>query len=125
MNNFRLLITIALSALASQAVLADDFLNGDQIKELVTGNTVQAEHLRKGFDFAVYFDADGQTAVRKQDGEETETSYRIDGDKHCIHWKGKDRCAEIRDNGDGSYDRINANGKAVVRWSSFTAGRQL
>ena len=104
---------------------AGDFMKADQIKTLVADKTVHAHHVVKDFDFAVYFDADGKTAHRKQNGETTQTTYSFEGDQHCIEWKGKNRCANIRDNGDGTYSRINPKGKEVVKWVKIEGGKHL
>jgi hypothetical protein len=110
-------------------IQAGDTLSGDEIRELITDKTIQAEHLTKGFTFEVYFDPDGKTAIRKQKGATVTTAYSIKGDEHCLLWNGGNRCAKIQDNGDGTYTRINTNGKAkgkaVVKWVQFEAGNQL
>ena len=79
--------------------------------------------MKKDFEFKIYF-ADSSKALRtKKSGEIVETTHRIDGDKHCIHWRGKDRCAKIRNNGDGTYSRINKKGKEVVKWLKLESGK--
>ena len=118
-------LSVLMLFVVSFAALAGDFLTGEQIEDLVKGKTVHAQHLLKGFKFTVYFDSDGETAVRKENGVATETTYRVTGDKHCIFWNGKDRCASLRDNGDGTYTRVNARGKDVVVWKSFDHGKNL
>ena len=104
---------------------ADTMLNAEQIKTLVTGKTITAKHNLKGFQFTVFFDKDSKTAFRKQKGSTTKTTYSMKGNKHCILWNGKDRCANIRDNKDGTYSRVNPKGKAVVTWSKITDGKNL
>ena len=104
---------------------ADEYLSADKIKALISGKTVHAQHLKKDFEFKVYFDADGKTAHRYQGGDTTETTYKYDGDKHCIFWKGKDRCANIRDNGDGTYSRINKKGIEAIKWKKIVDGKDL
>ena len=117
--------TAILLCLAAAPASAGNLLTAEQITGLVKGNTVHANHLKKGFNFSVYFDSDGKTAIRKQNGEETETTYHIADDKHCIYWNGKDRCASVRDNGDGTYTRVNANGKDIVAWKKIVSGKDL
>ena len=106
-------------------VVAEEYMGADAVKALVVGNTISATHLKKGFDFKVYFDADGETAHRQQDGSTTITTYKFDGDKLCIHWKGSDRCANILDNGDSTYTRVLDDGKRVVKWTKITKGKDL
>lgn len=104
---------------------AESMLNAEQVKELVTGKTIQAKHNIKGFKFSVYFDKDNKTAFRKQKGSTTKTSYMIKGNKHCLQWKGQNHCANIRDNKDGTWSRINPKGKAIITWSNITDGKKL
>lgn len=104
---------------------ADDYVSGDKLSSLVIGKTIRAKHLKKDFEFTVYFDTDGKTAYRKQGGDITQTTYKFDGNKHCIHWKGKDRCAQILDNGDGTYTRVNKKGKQIVKWTKIESGKNL
>ncbi len=102
---------------------ADEFLDASAVKALVTGKTIHAMHLKKDFEFKVYFDPDGETAYRSQGGETTKTTYKFDDNKHCIYWKGKNRCANILDNGDGTYTRVNKKGKKKVKWTKFEDGK--
>lgn len=118
-------VFLGLTLGGSMLVNADEFLSAEKIKPLITGKTVHAHHLKKDFEFTVYFDADGKTAHRHQGGETTETTYKFDGDKHCIYWNGKDRCANIRDNGDGTYSRINDKGKEIIKWTKIVNGKNL
>jgi len=100
-------------------------LSSDKIKSLIVGNTVVAKHLKKDFEFKVYFDVDGVTAYRAQNGETIKTTYNFEENKHCINWKGSNRCATVLDNGDGTYTRVNANGKQVVKWTNVVKGKSL
>jgi len=123
--NIKSLFAIALLAFSSMNAYADEFLNADKIKALITGNTIEAKHLLKGFKFKVYFDNDGKTALRNQKGNSQKTSYSFERNLHCIYWAGKDRCANIKDNGDGTYTRVMSNGKKVVKWTKITKGKTL
>ena len=106
-------------------VFAENYLSNEQIKELVSGNTMYAQHLKRDFEFKVYFDADGITALRQEDYDVVKTTYKIKDDKHCIFWNGEDRCAKILDNGDGSYTRVAPNGRHVVLWKKSVKGKDL
>lgn len=104
---------------------AGEELNAEDVKSLVVGNTISATHLLKDFDFKVFFDADGKTAIRSQGGDTTKTKYSFEGNKHCLKWKGKNRCANIVKNDDGTYSRVNKKGKSVVQWNEIVKGNQL
>jgi len=110
--------------LSTQAT-AEDYMGADAVKALVVGSTIEAEHLKKDFEFKVYFSDDVKTAIREQGGDSTETTYEFKGDKHCIFWKEKNRCANILDNGDGTYTRVNKKGKKIVKWTKIIKGKHL
>lgn len=102
---------------------ASDMLSADQVKSLVTGNTVDSEILENGKTFRAYFDPSG-TLYRLQDGKMLEGSWRVQDDgSHCITLK-KEFCAQIRNDGDGSYTRIE-NGSPKLKWHKFTPGRDI
>ncbi len=114
-----LVLTITISN-----VLAGQFLTGEKLKSTIIGKTFYAKHLKKGFEFKVYFDVDGQTAYRTTNSGVSKTTYKFDGETHCIYWKGVDRCAKILDNGDGSYIRV-SNGVHMVSWFKVVQGKDL
>ncbi len=118
-------LTAAVGLALATGISAAGELSGGQIQKLVAGKTIHAKHLIRGFEFDVYFDPDGKTALRKQGGTVSTTSYKIKGNKHCLFWKGKNRCATIQDNGDGTYTRINPRGKAVIKWTKVSSGKTL
>ena len=111
--------------LMSTQALAEKYLTADEVQAQVVGNAMHAKHLFRDFDFTVYFDANGQTAYRRQHGTTTKTFYKFKGDKHCIFWMDADRCANILDNGDGTYTRVNKGGKKVVKWVRVVEGKDL
>lgn len=126
-NHYKTIVSIiiGISVLFSGSAIAENFVPADKLSGLIINKTVHAKHLKKGFEFSVYFDKDGKTAFRKQGSDVTQTTYKIDGDKHCIFWKGKDRCAQILDNGDGTYTRVNKKGKQIVKWTRLEDGKKL
>lgn len=52
-----------------------------------------------------------------------ETTYGFVGDQHCLLWKGKNRCAKVIDNGNGTYTRINNKGKPIIKWNKIVEGK--
>ena len=119
-----LLISTALLLTTTTSLNAGETLTKDQIQELVTGKTIHADHLKKDFRFKVYFNADG-TAIRRQMGETTITKWFMEGNKHCLTWRGRDRCATIQENADGTFSRINRKGKSKVLWKAFEDGNTI
>lgn len=100
-------------------------LNADKLKELIIGHTAFSVHLEKGFEFQVYFDADGKTAYRTHRGDIVQTTYSFNGNQHCIYWKDKNRCASLLDNADGTFTRVTPNGKHAIKWTKVVPGKQL
>ena len=104
---------VVLSALSTIAfifsvpVLAGTPLSGKQVKQLVSGNSVEAHSNAKGFDFKVYFAPDG-SAVSEVKGKTHKGAWRItDSGKHCIQWTTqKENCAQVVDMDDGTYNRM-------------------
>ncbi|HDH08724.1 MAG TPA: hypothetical protein ENG96_04515 [Gammaproteobacteria bacterium] len=123
-NKYKYLLAVFI-LFGSTQVFAGEELNAEKVKQLVVGHTMSAVHLNKDFEFKVYFDVDGKTAYRDQDGDTTKTTYKFEGNKHCIYWRGDDRCANIIKNDDGTYDRVNEDGDHVVQWSKIVKGKQL
>ena len=124
LNTLKYLLPLIILFGAKQ-VIAGEALSVDKVKSLIIGNTVYASHLKKDFEFKVYFDVDGVTAYRNQDGDTVKTTYKFEGNRHCLYWKDKDRCANILDNGDGTYNRLNPNGKSFVKWNKVVKGKEL
>lgn len=123
-NNFLIRILFCLLFVVSQTVLADDYMGADKIKDLISGKTIYAKHLKRNFTFKVFFDVDGETALRTDFGKTKKTKYEFKGNKHCIYWKGKNRCANILDNGDGTYTRVNKKGKKMIMWTKIIEGKE-
>jgi len=115
---------VVLQVLAASAQ-AGEALDANEIKDLIVGSTVTAEHQKKGFQFKAYFGEDGRL-IRFRDGETSESRYEITADgMHCVEsvGRGKRTCARIEANGDGTYDRVLQNGKRPVRWQKIESGK--
>lgn len=123
-NIFKYLLPLTI-LLTSNQIIAGETLSVEKAKSLIIGSTVYAVHLKKDFEFKVYFDVDGVTAHREQDGDTATTTYKFEDGKHCIYWKDKDRCANIIDNADGTYNRVNPKGKSFVKWNKVVKGNKL
>ena len=119
-----LLAICAALVMSSFHANADDTLTGDQIKSLIVGKTVHAEHARKGFKFSVFFDEDG-TATRIKNGNTKEGRYVIVKNMQCVDMGRGENCATIVANGNGTYKRLKEGDDHVVDWISFTNGRYL
>ena len=112
---------------ASFQAHAGKVLSNDEVKALVSGKTVHAKHLKKGFNFSVYFNADGSVIRKWKNDKMQDGKWFFDGNLHCINVGGGDRCASIEDNGDGTYKRLkggNSN-KHFITWTKIVDGKDL
>lgn len=100
-------------------------LNAAQMKFLFNGTTVSALHLKDGLKYKIYFDTDGNTAYRSQNGKVEKTTYKIKENIHCVRWKDEERCSTITANGDSTYTKISLDGVPVVRWTNLVRGKKL
>lgn len=117
-------IAILTGLLAAPALLAAGSLNGDELKKLIVGNTAHGT-APNGTAMKNYFDPNG-TLVRSVGGKVTEGSYMIAGDgTQCIKTGGTDNCGKIAANGDGTYHRINAEGKILLKWDKIVPGKDI
>jgi uncharacterized spore protein YtfJ len=74
-------------------------LSGDQVRELIAGNTYRGSDLRSQWpNFAVYFSADGQ--MRGRGGDQTDYGkWWVTEDRYCRQWskwgKGQEACKHV------------------------------
>ena len=101
---FCMTILMSLSAVA----FADTQLTGDQVKQLITGNSVDAHSNAKGVDFKAYFAADGSGVLQNEKGRTFNGVWRItESGDHCSKWGDqKETCGQVMDPGDGTYKRM-------------------
>lgn len=100
-----LMVTAALLAggCASQPPISEDALNGDEIRSLITGNTLEGSYLADRLVMVFY--ADG--VVRGSMGLTGSDSgtWEIDGNSYCNEWDryfgGDHRCYQWHRQGDG------------------------
>lgn len=101
---FCMTILMSLSAVA----FADTKLNGDQVKQLISGNSVDGHSNAQGVDFKAYFAPDGSGTLQNEKGRKFNGVWRItESGDHCSKWGDrKETCGQIMDAGDGSYKRM-------------------
>jgi hypothetical protein len=122
-----IILTLIVTFGVSWQAQAGKVLSPDEIKALITGNTVHAEHLKKGFNFSVYFNEDGSVIRKWKNDKLQDGKWFFKDNLHCINVGGGDKCASIEDNGDGSYKRLK-NGKSnkhFITWKSIANGKDL
>ena len=103
---------------------AGEFLTGDEVKELVSGNTVRFEVAGKG-KFKAYLDSNGKV-TRIHDGQIAEGTWRINKDGAlCVHYTGKaDHCGKVKKNSDGTHTRVD-DAKITNHWTKVSKGKEL
>lgn len=104
----KILCMIVLMMLSATA-FADTPLTGDQIKQLVSGNSIDLHSNANGLDLKLYLAADGSIAGRREDnGNPFKGTWRItDSGEFCsVFASRKETCGPVMDSGDGSYKRM-------------------
>jgi len=116
------LAAVSLTTMAG-ASAGDRLLSADEVKKLITGNTVHVTVVQNGKQFSVYFAPDGKGYSKK--GERGTWEVKDNGE-HCVSWAKRDavRCLRIADTGDGGYARVFSDGKKANIWK-IEAGKKL
>ena len=116
--------------LLSSVAVAGEWMSGEQIEKLVSGNTTYGKHEFKGFTSYSYNRPDGTFVGRNSESGPRKGTWRVDGNKMCRHPEGrpKEFCQEVKDNGDGTYNRykqpknLAMPKKHVFTWTKVVPG---
>jgi len=124
-KNNKLAIAVFVGGLvASSHTMAAGTLSGEEVKKLIVGNTAHGV-APSGKPMKNYFDPSG-TLVRSVGGKVIEGSYSISDDgTQCIKVGKADTCAKIANNGDGTYHRVDGEGKVLLKWEKIVPGKDL
>ena len=121
--SFLLACAFAALAASSAPTMAQTFLSLDELKALITGNTVDFNNIDSGRPGRVYFDARGEIAV-----ERLESSYpgiwnaRADGTL-CLLVE-REFCGKVQKNADGTYTHpISGIPGFGFTWHRITPGK--
>lgn len=120
---FRSLSVCCLMMGLSAAAWAGTPLSGEQIRQLVSGNTVDAQ--AKSGDVKVYYGLDGSSLTRAEsNGRITKGFWRISeaGEICSLRPPGKESCGPVVNNGDGTYHRMDGNTVRGV-WTKVHPGK--
>jgi hypothetical protein len=119
-----LMRTGLLAALATSGTFASaqNLLGMEELKALISGNTVHTENLSNGRTFYVYHGASGELELQREDAAVFSGiwSVRADG-THCVSFNDE-TCGRIEKNADGTYTRI-INGAPAFKWLKITPGK--
>ena len=119
-------LAVGLSFFAVNVTLAGNTLSGDEIKKLVNGNTVYAEHAKKHFEVTRYFAAGGKLTQYRSDnfagGTYLEGEWSVDGNKLCMKMgRGQGGCGTLSKNED-QYNYANKYGKTIWIFKKVASG---
>lgn len=97
----------ALLGLSVSSASAGEWLTGDQIEALISGNTTYGKHEKKDFNAYSYNRPDGTFVGWSSKWGPTKGTWRVKGNRICRHREGgkRENCHDVRDNGDGTYNR--------------------
>jgi hypothetical protein len=111
----------------STSALAATQLGGDQLKQLVAGNTVSLHSIAKSADYKNHYAADGTAySLQESNGKKNKGAWRIsDTGEWCVLWTGaSERCGQVFDNGDGTYNRME-DGSLRSVWKKIEQGNTI
>ena len=112
--------TLALTAMAG-SLAADRILNADEVKKLISGNTVRVTQINNGKQWSIFFAADGKGYESK---DQVRGTWEIkENGEHCASWAAL-KCAKVADIGGGKYARLKPSGEQAVTWT-IEAGNKL
>ena len=109
------------------AALAGTPLSGEQLKQLAAGNTISLHSIAKGKDFKNFMSADGVAfSLNESSGKTNQGTWRIsESGAWCVKWNGaEERCGQVIDNGDGTYNRLE-DGELRSVWKSIAPGNTI
>lgn len=124
MTGVMVLAAVLSVTFSASRALAADFLTSDEVKKLVSGNTVHVEVSGKG-EFKAYLNSDGKV-TRMHDGQTLEGVWRIKDDGAlCVRYSDKEEsCGSVKKNSDGTYTRID-DAKVTNHWTKVLKGKDL
>jgi hypothetical protein len=107
MDAKRFFAGLTVTALLTSSAMAGDWMAGDQLRELIAGNTTYGKHEKKDRHGYSYNREDGTFVGWNSEFGPTKGTWRVKGNQFCRHREGKSRefCHDVRANGDGSYNR--------------------
>ena len=111
----------AVAFVLSGEARSQQVLSAAELEAVMVGNTVRFHNLVTSWRAMVYFDSDGTALV----GDEhilLSGTWRINADgTHCVAVGGRQSCARVQSNGDGTY--AIGSGKPAMTWLEVIKGR--
>lgn len=124
------LVAVTSLVVSSSAAMAGEWMTGEEIEKLIKGNTTYGKHQFKGFTSYSYNREDGTYVGSNSKRGATKGTWRVKRNKVCRHMEGRSKefCQEVKDNGDGTYNRYKQPGnlampkKHVFTWTKVVPG---
>ena len=119
-------ILVLTAFLFTSTVIADEFLNTEQIKALFTNQSFDINVVARDMNLQGYDSADGVHLVYvPATGKTAESKWWVEDNKHCVdHPKYGVKCKSIKSVGNGGYHGI-IDGKLTQKLSNFRAGKSF
>ena len=91
----------------SGSLFSAEPMSADAVKGLLTNNTITCKNLQKNHESSVYFRGDGTATRLNHEGEKIPGNWRVtDNGQQCVDWGEEERCNQIVDQGNSSYQKI-------------------
>jgi hypothetical protein len=104
---FKLIASSILALTCSGVLFSAESMSADEIKSLLTNNTINCKNLQKNHESTVYFRGDGAATRINHEGEMVPGTWRVtDNGRHCVDWGEEERCNSVVDKGNGTYQKI-------------------
>jgi hypothetical protein len=127
-------LSLVLGALTLNAatVVAGEYLDGDQLRQVFCDKTFDGENQKSGWTFKNYHNADCDRIelhylTGDKAGTTTVRTARIyaNGD-HCVIKQGRERCGKWKDMGNGVYHKFgNRRGNHVITAKNLVEGKKF
>jgi hypothetical protein len=98
-------------------------LNGDQIKELLAGNSAAGFADALGKDYTAYYALDGKLVQDMGKGKRRQGTWKINDNNFCTQFSTEPaRCTKVVPSGNGEYVRMKDDGMVTNTWKKFYKG---
>ena len=124
---FAIIFVCAVLLASPNAVLAEEKLSGEQIKQLYSDKTFEGHSIEREKSYRAYSSVDGTLKVLTPKGKSKTRYWWVDDqDRHCVSKKkgAEGKCAEVFSIGYGIYKKIR-DGEYVHSMKNFVDGNQL
>lgn len=113
-----------LLSLGSTSLSAADYLSGEELTALASGNTAYCRHLQRPSQGRTYYNPDGTMhGIRR--GEPREGTWHVTGDTLCTDWGAGPICSRFQSDGQGGHYKFMLDGRKVVHVWQWGVGDRV